>query len=366
MLSNCRYWRRLLRIPWTARRSNQSILKEINPEYSLEGLMLKLKLQYFGQLMWRTDSLEKILMLGKIEGGRRRGWQRMRWLDGITDSVSMSLSNLGRWWRTGKPGVLQSMGSQRVWHDLASEQQWKRGRWVVGRLLNWTGQSGKALQRSFLRRDLKEVRRAELWGDLGKNLPGRGNSLCKGPEAGVEEQGGLCGWSRVNSGERSRREGQRKSVGWDCVQPLETQRWHLKYYVLTPNKCGGQLVRTELAPCGCSPVPLISEGLGAPESSMGCIHHALSTSLQHTCCGQGHVPVSHRARAPWLCSVMAAGMKVYVWIYCGCILTLFPLSFLKIELYLIYNIVLVSGIQQSESVIHTYVCMYSFSDFFPL
>ena len=78
-------WRRLLTVPWTARRSNQSILKEISPEYSLERLMLKLKLQYFGHLMWRTDSLEKTLMLGKIEGRRRRGWQRMRWLDGITD-----------------------------------------------------------------------------------------------------------------------------------------------------------------------------------------------------------------------------------------------------------------------------------------
>ena len=87
-------WRRLLRVPWMARRSNQSILKEISPEYSLEGLKLKLqlKLQYFGHLMWRTDSLEKTQMLGKIEGGRRRGQQRMRWLDGITDSMDMSLS----------------------------------------------------------------------------------------------------------------------------------------------------------------------------------------------------------------------------------------------------------------------------------
>ena len=87
-------WRRLLRVPWTARRSNQPILKEINPEYSLEGLMLKLKLQYFGHLMWRTNSLEKTLMVGKIEGRRRRGWQRMRRLDGIADAMAMSLSRL--------------------------------------------------------------------------------------------------------------------------------------------------------------------------------------------------------------------------------------------------------------------------------
>ena len=87
-------WRRLLRVAWTARRSNQSILKEISPEYSLEGLRLKLKLQYFGHLIWRTDSLGKTLMLGKFEGGRRRGWQRMKWLNGISDSMDMSLSKL--------------------------------------------------------------------------------------------------------------------------------------------------------------------------------------------------------------------------------------------------------------------------------
>ena len=119
-------WRRLLRIPWTARRSNQFILQEISPEYSLERLMLKLKLQYFGHLIQRTDSLEKTLMLGKIEGRRRRGWQRMRWFGWMASPTLCTWvwASSGSWWWTGKPGVLQSMGSQRVGHDWATELNW--------------------------------------------------------------------------------------------------------------------------------------------------------------------------------------------------------------------------------------------------
>ena len=114
-------WRRLLRVPWTARRSNQSLLKEISPGCPLEGMMLKLKLQYLGHLMQRVDSLEKTLMLGGIGGRRRRGRQRMRWLNGITDLTDVSLSELRSWWWTGRPGMLRFMGLQRVGHDWATE-----------------------------------------------------------------------------------------------------------------------------------------------------------------------------------------------------------------------------------------------------
>ena len=115
-------WRRLWRVFWASRRSNQSVLKEINPEYSLKGLMLKLKLQYFGCLMWRADSLEKTLMLGKMDGKRRRGWQRMRWLDSITDSVDINLSKLQE--------IVEDRGAWRAAvHGLSSS-------WT--RLSNWT------------------------------------------------------------------------------------------------------------------------------------------------------------------------------------------------------------------------------------
>ena len=137
-----RCWRRLLRVPWTARRS-QSILKEISPEYSLEGLMMKLKLQYLGHLMGRANSLEKTLVLGKIEGRRRRGWQ-MRWLDGIIDSMTINLSKLLEIVKDRKPGMLQSMGSQRVGQDWGAEQEHLL--WSPFKLINYPSFSPLAVE----------------------------------------------------------------------------------------------------------------------------------------------------------------------------------------------------------------------------
>ena len=147
-------WRRLLRVPWTARRSNQSILKEISPRCSLEGLMLKLKLQYSGHLMWRADSFEKTLMLGGIEGRRRRGRQKMRWLDGITDSVHMGLGGLRELvmdreaWRAVVHGVAKSW----TWLSDWTERNWNCDSWLTAELNRIPGldlwQSDRALSYS--------------------------------------------------------------------------------------------------------------------------------------------------------------------------------------------------------------------------
>ena len=202
-------WRRFLRVPWPARRSKQSILKEISPGYSLEGLMLKLKCQYFGHLIHRADSFEKTLMLGKIEGGRRRGWPRMRWLDGITNSMDMSWVNSGIWWWTGRPGMLRFMGSQ---------SRTQLSNWTE---LNWTVVLEKTLKSPL---DCKEIQPVNPKGNQSWIFIGRIDAEAEIPILWPPQVKKMTCWKRPWCWERLKAGGEGDNRGWDGWMASPT-RW---------------------------------------------------------------------------------------------------------------------------------------------